>query len=71
MISPVYDPAARLRRVYPATYGERQREYEPHAEADGADEATALRVRAARFRQSNGDVTAWLNTWESVTTSSG
>jgi len=58
VIPPVYDPAARLWRVYARDVRGAPREYEPRAEADGTDEATALRLLAARFRQSNGDVTA-------------
>lgn len=58
VIPPVYDPDAHLWRVYARDVRGAPREYQPWEEAVGADEATALRVLAARFRLSGGDETA-------------
>ena len=55
---PVYDPRARVWRAYARDLRGAPREYQPWEEAVGADEATALRVLATRFRLADGDETA-------------
>ena len=55
---PVYDPHIRMWRVSARDLRGAPREYQPWEEGVGADEATALRALAQRFRLANGDVTA-------------
>jgi hypothetical protein len=55
---PVYDPRIRMWRVSARDLRGAPREYQPWEEAVGADEATALRALAQRFRLANGDESA-------------
>jgi hypothetical protein len=58
VLPPVHDPEIQTWRVYARDLRGAPREYQPWEEAVGADEATALRVLAARFRLSGANETA-------------